>query len=71
MSNTIEIRKRTPEEIEEKLHEMIVENVILKSTLKEIREYIEKHTNFTLNEFDYISTSPREMLEILDRVKID
>ena len=70
MNKEIEIMRRTPEEREAKIQEIIVENVFLKSVLREIREYIEKHTNFKLNEFDYISTSPREMLEILDRVKM-
>lgn len=41
------------------------------SIIKEVREYIEKHldNNFK-TEFDYITTNPQELLEILDKENI-
>lgn len=41
----------------------------LHSIIKEVREYIETHlgNNFK-TEFDYITTNPQELLEILDKV---
>lgn len=39
-----------------------------KSVLDEIREYIKEHTMVDYNEFEYISTSPKAMLQILDKV---
>lgn len=44
------------------------DNDNLKTIIKEIREYIETHldNNFK-TEFDYITTNPQELLEILDK----
>lgn len=39
---------------------------------KEVREYIETHLDNTFKtEFDYITTNPQELLEILDKVEGD
>lgn len=40
---------------------------LYKSVLDEIREYIEKHKMIACDEFEYISTSPDIMLQILDK----
>ena len=39
----------------------------LESVIDEIREYIEKHKMIGCDEFEYISTSPDTMLQILDK----
>lgn len=48
---------------------LLEKNNKLKSVLDEIREYIEKHKMVDYDEFEYISTSPKAMLQILDKVK--
>lgn len=42
---------------------------LYKSVLDEIKEYIEKHKMIDYDEFEYISTSPDTMLQILDKAK--
>ena len=42
----------------------------LLDVIKEVREYIETHLDNTFKtEFDYITTNPQELLEILDKEK--
>jgi len=56
-------------ELGDKVIEQEEEIERLHSIIKEVREYIETHLDNTFKtEFDYITTNPQELLEILDKV---
>lgn len=54
MNKEIKIRKRTPEEIEEKMLEIITENVILKNNWNELKEYLKDYIEVLQSQKDNV-----------------
>lgn len=61
------------ERLKEIIKQSDIKNLELTTIIKEVREYIETHLDKNFKtEFDYITTNPQKILEILDKeAKID